>query len=67
MRHFSFIVAIGDLVAVGSKLGEVGNTGASTEPHLHIHAQRSQRQGSMIKGEPLALRIEGRFLVPGTG
>ncbi|WP_033931116.1 M23 family metallopeptidase [Vibrio cholerae] len=66
MRHNSVIVAIGDEVAVGSKLGEVGNSGASTEPHLHIHAQRSPKdRGSMISGEPLALRIEGRFLVRG--
>jgi hypothetical protein len=30
-------VKIGDNVGVGDVLGHVGNTGSSTEPHLHIH------------------------------
>ena len=50
----------------GIALGAVGNSGASTEPHLHIHAQRPAPEGAPpISGEPLALRIEGRFLVRG--
>lgn len=66
MRQGSLAVAPGDRVAVGDRLGEAGNSGASTEPHLHIHAQRPPREGAPpISGEPLALRIEGRFLVRG--
>ncbi|TNF62966.1 MAG: M23 family metallopeptidase [Rhodobacteraceae bacterium] len=66
MRQGSLHVAPGDLVAVGDPLGEVGNSGASTEPHLHIHAQRPAAVGAPpISGEPLALRIDGRFLVRG--
>ena len=54
------------MVAVGDRLGEVGNSGASTEPHLHIHAQRPAPNGAPpISGEPLALRINARFLVRG--
>ncbi|MBS9405419.1 hypothetical protein KG088_17565 [Halomonas sp. TRM85114] len=54
------------LLGVGGWLGEVGNSGASTEPHLHIHAQRPVPDGApTISGDPLALRIEGRFLVRG--
>lgn len=66
MRQGSVAVAPGDMVAVGDKLGEVGNSGTSTEPHLHIHAQRPAAEGAPpISGEPLALRIDGRFLVRG--
>lgn len=66
MRGGSVVVAPGDRVAVGDRLGEVGNSGASTEPHLHIHAQRpAPDDATPISGEPLALRIDGRFLVRG--
>ncbi|WP_447248525.1 M23 family metallopeptidase [Meridianimarinicoccus sp. RP-17] len=66
MRQDSLGIAPGDVVSVGDVLGEVGNSGASSEPHLHIHAQRPAPDGaSPIAGEPLALRIEGRFLVRG--
>lgn len=66
MRRESVPVAPGDRVATGDTLGEVGNSGASTEPHLHIHAQRPAPEGApLISGEPLALRIDGRFLVRG--
>ncbi|AZQ66612.1 M23 family metallopeptidase [Silicimonas algicola] len=66
MRRNSVTVAPSDPVAVGDRLGEVGNSGASAEPHLHIHAQRPVAEGAPpISGEPLALRIDGRFLVRG--
>lgn len=64
MRQDSIAVVVGDMVSKGDLLGEVGNSGASTEPHLHIHAQRPAPAGApLISGEPLALRIDGRFLV----
>jgi hypothetical protein len=31
---------MGDTVHAGQVVGEVGNSGNSTEPHLHIHAER---------------------------
>lgn len=66
MRKGSVTVAPGDMVANGDPLGEVGNSGASTEPHLHIHAQRPAPEGAPpISGDPFGLRIDGRFLVRG--
>ena len=66
MRQGSVTVAPGERVATGARLGEVGNSGASTEPHLHIHAQRPAPEGAPpLSSDPLALRIEGRFLVRG--
>lgn len=43
MNHFkegSVKVKVGDQVNVGDYLGQVGNSGATSEPHLHIHAQK---------------------------
>ncbi len=53
----------GQEVAVGDPLGQVGNSGKSSEPHLHIHAQRGIPDGAPAGGEPLELTIDGRFLV----
>ncbi|MGE0800970.1 MAG: M23 family metallopeptidase [Lautropia sp.] len=38
LQHRSVRVAAGDRVARGDLLGRVGNSGNSTEPHLHVHA-----------------------------
>ncbi|MGW2961298.1 M23 family metallopeptidase [Streptomyces sp. NPDC001220] len=40
LRPGSVTVAEGDMVRAGRPIGEVGNTGNTTEPHLHIHAER---------------------------
>lgn len=66
LRQGSVAVSAGQGVVTGDRLGEVGNSGASSEPHLHIHAQQPADEGAPpISGEPMALRIDGRFLVRG--
>lgn len=45
----------GDAVQTGAPLGRIGNSGNSSEPHLHIHATRA--------GEGVPLTFNGRFLV----
>jgi hypothetical protein len=37
MKPGTVRVKVGDQVAVGDVLGHVGNSGSSTEPHLHMH------------------------------
>ena len=39
LRKGSVSVAVGDSVRIGQKIGECGNSGHSTEPHLHFHVQ----------------------------
>lgn len=39
LRKGSVSVAVGDSVGVGQKIGECGNSGHSTQPHLHFHIQ----------------------------
>ncbi len=63
LREGSVLVTAGQQVALGEPLGEVGNSGNSSEPHLHIHAQRGIPEGAPAGGEPLGLTIDGRFLV----
>jgi murein DD-endopeptidase MepM/ murein hydrolase activator NlpD len=63
MRQGSVLVEVGDQVQVGDPIGEMGNSGNSSEPHLHFHAQRGIPEGAPFGGEPLGLTIGGRFLV----
>ncbi|MGU3291965.1 peptidoglycan DD-metalloendopeptidase family protein [Williamsia sp. M5A3_1d] len=56
LRSGTVAVSTGDEVRAGDRLGEVGNSGNSSEPHLHIHAERD--------GQPLRIRftdVGGRF------
>jgi hypothetical protein len=53
------------LVSEGDAIGKVGNSGSSSEPHLHIHVQREGTAEKPVSGEPLWFRIDGKFLVRG--
>ena len=37
MQHASALVSVGQVVDRGQIIGRVGNSGDSTQPHLHIH------------------------------
>jgi hypothetical protein len=63
LRRGSVVVRVGQRVAEGAHVGNVGNSGNTGEPHLHIHAQRAGSAESPLSGEPLQLRIDGRYLV----
>jgi len=55
LRRGSVAVRLGATVKRGTPIGRVGNSGNSTEPHLHIHADRN--------GAGVPLRFDGRWLV----
>ena len=59
----SLKVTAGDQIAVGQPIGAVGNSGNTGEPHLHIHAQQAGTTLEPISGNPLPIRMDGRFLV----
>ncbi len=66
LGHFkpgSLKVALGDQVTVGQAVGAVGNSGNTSEPHLHIHAQQPGTLSEPLSGDPLPMRFDGRFLV----
>lgn len=59
----SVLVEPGAEVSVGSQIARVGNNGNTDEPHLHIHAQTPGTAAEPLSGEPLPMRIDGRWLV----
>jgi hypothetical protein len=68
LAHFrkgSLRVAPGDVVRLGQPLATLGSSGASDMPHLHIHAQRPGTATAPFSGEPVPMRIDGRYLVRG--
>ena len=62
LRRGSVCVSAGDVVRAGDPLGQVGNSGNSAEPHLHIHAQRPGDAGRPFAGDPIPIRFEGHYL-----
>ncbi len=55
LRRGSFRVAVGDAVTTGQPLAECGNSGNSTEPHVHLQVIDSA-DFSVAQGLPLAFR-----------
>ena len=57
--HFkkgSLLVFEGELVTTGQPLGKIGNSGRTTEPHLHIHAEN-------MLGEGIPIAFNGKTFV----
>jgi hypothetical protein len=63
MKKGSLTVTEGAPVETGDLIGLVGNSGNSSEPHLHIHAQKDGRPGALVSGTGMGIQFEGRFLV----
>jgi len=57
LRNGSVLVAAGDRLAVDDRIGSVGNSGNTTEPHLHVHAVDRQ------SGRGLPVAFGGRVPV----
>lgn len=55
LRAGSMRVAVGDEVAVGQQIGECGNSGNSTQPHVHVQVMDSPDL-SVAQGVPIAFR-----------
>ncbi len=65
MMQGSLKVQKGDSVKEGQLLGKVGNSGNTSEPHLHIHAVKAQGEPeeAILNGEGIPMLFDGRFLV----
>jgi hypothetical protein len=63
LRNGSVAVRTRQRVSEGASLGQVGNTGNTGEPHLHIHAQRPGAVKEPLSGHPLPVRFGGRYPV----
>lgn len=63
LRRDSVKLKVGDAVSVGEIVGNVGNSGNTMQPHLHIHAERGGTRDSILDGEGIPIIFGGRFLV----
>ena len=55
LRRGSVVIRPGATIAAGAPIGRVGSSGDTTEPHLHVHAQRN--------GIAVPARFDGEWLV----
>lgn len=67
LKKESVPVSVGDHVKEGDLIGQVGNSGNSSEPHLHIHAvQGKATQREVIQGGTgVPMLFNKKFLVRG--
>ena len=68
LAHFrkgSLAVSAGESVTTGETLGRVGNSGNSSEPHLHMHAFLGGT-ADYNEGVGVPMTFAGRFLVRGS-
>jgi murein DD-endopeptidase MepM/ murein hydrolase activator NlpD len=66
LGHFqkgSLSVKQGQKLRTGETIALAGNSGNSSEPHLHIHAQLPGTTEAPFSGKPIPIRINGRYLV----
>ncbi len=65
LGHFhkgSVLVRAGQRLQIGEPIAQVGNSGNTSEPHLHINAQRPGTLEAPFSGAPIQIRINGRYL-----
>lgn len=55
-RRGTVAVHAGDRVKAGDLLGRCGNSGNSSEPHLHVHLQNGPKFGAGAEGLPMQFR-----------
>jgi hypothetical protein len=63
LHQGSVSVRPGDRVTAGQRLGAIGNSGNSDEPHLHVHAQKATMgTRSLLDAPPVPVTFYGRAL-----
>lgn len=63
LKEGSVAVKAGMRVKQGDRLGQIGNSGNSSQPHLHLHAERGGEPGEILVGEAVPITLGERFLV----
>lgn len=63
LKQGSVAVVTGAGVGEGDVLGQVGNSGNTSQPHLHIHAERGGAPGEILNGRGVPIELGERFLV----
>ena len=65
IKKGSIVVNIGDSVTTNTLLGQVGNTGNTSEPHLHIHVEKGGEANTILNGKAVPFTINNQYLVKG--
>jgi murein DD-endopeptidase MepM/ murein hydrolase activator NlpD len=57
------MVSVGDIIKKGQPMARIGNSGHTSEPHLHIHAISGTDTSKIIKGgNGIPIYFDGKFL-----
>jgi hypothetical protein len=65
LKKGSIKVKAGDIVTTNTLLGQVGNTGNTSEPHLHLHVENGGKPETILNGKAIPFTINEQFLVRG--
>jgi hypothetical protein len=65
LKRGSIKVNVGDTVSTNTLIGQVGNTGNTSEPHLHIHVEKGGAIKTILNGIAVPFTINKQFLVRG--
>jgi peptidase M23-like protein len=65
LKKGSIVVKIGDIVTTNTLLGQVGNTGNTSEPHLHIHVEKGGEANTVLNGIAVPFTINKQYFVRG--
>ena len=63
LKKNSVLVNEGDAVLTGQQVGQIGNSGNSSGPHLHIHAYKTDLQTQ--ERIPLPITFDGKYFYRG--
>jgi hypothetical protein len=66
LGHFhkgSVRVRVGQKLKIGEFIAQVGNSGNTSEPHLHINAMKPGTAIAPFAGAPIPIQIDGQYLV----
>ena len=66
LKKDSVAVKVGDQVTTSTIIGQVGNTGNTSEPHLHMHVEQGGEPSTILNGKAVPFTIGGRFLLRGS-
>lgn len=59
----SILVKEGEKVSQGQMIGKVGNSGNTTEPHLHIHCVKTINDDYLKESDGMPMLFNGKFLI----
>ncbi len=65
LKNGSIKVKVGDIVDTNTLIGNVGNTGNTSEPHLHLHIEKDGEHNTILNGKSVPFTINNKFLLRG--